>query len=367
MELAIAARTGWRDSTRWPTFRLAEGRSSSTTPSTSLRRPPSGHRRGHRPGTTAALLGLAALAALPDALRVRPDPRSAGPARGHRVPPALRPWDDQGAAPLALSRRSGRRRRGHSRGHRGRAVAPEPIGVGRRAELDPASPSTILCWPGRRGDHPARSQCAPPGPPGGPPAPLAPALGSSPGQPATTLPLAGAYVAGSPGQASSPAFGWLWNPAEAGTAVPVRAAMAAGAAAVVAITTAAVFVASLRTLAAPHLGTGCPGIWGQLRHVASAERVGKLRPTRTARRHRTGGSSQPAQIDGHRFLSPPSSRARSCRQPSSRAGALRPDEIALGSLTMRTLGKRLDDTVTFNAGPQPRQLRVVGRVVLNEG
>jgi hypothetical protein len=34
---------------------------------------------------------------------------------------------------------------------------------------------------------------------------------------------------------------------------------------------------------------------------------------------------------------------------------------------MRTLGKRLHDTVTFNAGPQPRQLRVVGRVVLNEG
>ena len=46
---------------------------------------------------------------------------------------------------------------------------------------------------------------------------------------------------------------------------------------------------------------------------------------------------------------------------------LHPDEIALGSLTSRSLGKRVGDTVTFVAGSKPRQLRVVGRVVLNDG
>jgi hypothetical protein len=46
---------------------------------------------------------------------------------------------------------------------------------------------------------------------------------------------------------------------------------------------------------------------------------------------------------------------------------LRPDEIALGSLTLHTLGRRLHDTVMFNAGSRPRQLRVVGQVVLNDG
>jgi hypothetical protein len=44
---------------------------------------------------------------------------------------------------------------------------------------------------------------------------------------------------------------------------------------------------------------------------------------------------------------------------------LRPDEVALGSLTLRALGKGVGDTVTF--GADSRQLRVVGRLVLNDG
>ena len=80
-------------------------------------------------------------------------------------------------------------------------------------------------------------------------------------------------------------------------------------------------------------------------------------------------SSLPAQIDGHSVPIAAFQPRKGVVPPTVIEGRepLRPDEMALGSLTMRTLGKRLHDTVTFNAGPQPRQLRVVGRVVLNEG
>jgi putative ABC transport system permease protein len=46
---------------------------------------------------------------------------------------------------------------------------------------------------------------------------------------------------------------------------------------------------------------------------------------------------------------------------------LRPDEIALGSVTLRGLGRRVGDTVTMAGERQPaRRLRVVGRVVLHQ-
>jgi hypothetical protein len=46
---------------------------------------------------------------------------------------------------------------------------------------------------------------------------------------------------------------------------------------------------------------------------------------------------------------------------------LRPDEIALGSITLGRLGGQLGDTVTVAASQRPaRRLRVVGRVVLHQ-
>ena len=148
--------------------------------------------------------------------------------------------------------------------------------------------------------------------------------------------------------------------------MPVRAAMAAAAAAVVAITTAAVFVASLAHLGRTPSGYGVSwdlGV-GNFADVASAERVGKLLAANPDLSAVTGlvSSSQPAQIDGHSVPIAAFQPRKGVVSPTVIEGRepLRPDEIALGSLTMRTLGKRLDDTVTFNAGPQPRQLRVVG-------
>jgi hypothetical protein len=163
------------------------------------------------------------------------------------------------------------------------------------------------------------------------------------------------------------------EPGRGRTAVPVRAAMAGAAAAVVAITTAAVFVASLAHLGRTPSGYGVSwdlGV-GNFADVASAERVGKLLAANPDLSAVTGlvSSSQPAQIDGHSVPIAAFQPRKGVVSPTVIEGRepLRPDEIALGSLTMRTLAKRLDDTVTFNAGPQPRQLRVVGRVVLNEG
>jgi hypothetical protein len=110
---------------------------------------------------------------------------------------------------------------------------------------------------------------------------------------------------------------------------------------------------------------------GNFADAASAERVGKLLAANPDLSAVAGlvSSSLPAQIDGHSVPIAAFQPRKGVVSPTVIEGRepLRPDEIALGSLTMRTLGKRLHDTVTFNAGPQPRQLRVVGRVVLNEG
>jgi hypothetical protein len=47
---------------------------------------------------------------------------------------------------------------------------------------------------------------------------------------------------------------------------------------------------------------------------------------------------------------------------------LRPEEIALGSTTLKRLGRRIGDMVTVAAGERspPRRLRVVGRIVLHQ-
>ena len=44
-----------------------------------------------------------------------------------------------------------------------------------------------------------------------------------------------------------------------------------------------------------------------------------------------------------------------------------PDEVALGATTMRTLGKRIGDTVVVSGVRDPQRLRVVGRVIVNQG
>jgi hypothetical protein len=163
------------------------------------------------------------------------------------------------------------------------------------------------------------------------------------------------------------------EPGRGRTAVPVRAAMAGAAAAVCAVTTAAVFAASLAHLDRTPSGYGVSwdlGV-GNFADATSAERVAKLLAANPALSAVAGlvSTSQPAQIDGHLVPMIAIQPVKGVVSPTVAGGRepLRPDEIALGSLTMRTLAKRLNDTVTFTTGSRPRQLRVVGQVVLNDG
>ena len=179
-----------------------------------------------------------------------------------------------------------------------------PIGVGRRAELDPgiavdqpvlavggvaiillvAVCAALPAWRAARAPGTSLGVIAPASPPR--PSRLAGALTSLAARPSV---VTGVRLALEPGRGR--------------TAVPVRAAMAGAAAAVVAITTAAVFVASLAHLGRTPSGYGVSwdlGV-GNFADVASAERVGKLLAANPDLSAVTGlvSSSQPAQIDGH--------------------------------------------------------------------
>jgi ABC-type antimicrobial peptide transport system permease subunit len=326
---------------------------------------------------TAALLGFAALAALAGVLLVGqtlarqvlleaaeyPTLRALGMTRGQLVVVALirAVVVAGGGAAIAVATAV--------------VLSPlTPIGVGRRAELDPgiavdqpvlavggvaiillvAVCAALPAWRAARAPGTSLGVIDPASPPRS--SRLAGALTSVAARPSV---VTGVRLALEPGRGR--------------TAVPVRAAMAGAAAAVVAITLAAVFAASLAHLGRTPSGYGVSwdlGV-GNFADATSAQRVGKLLAANPALSAVAGlvSSSQPAQIDGHSVPIAAFQPRKGVVSPTVIEGRepLRPDEIALGSLTMRTLGKRLHDTVTFNAGSQPRQLRVVGRVVLNEG
>jgi ABC-type lipoprotein release transport system permease subunit len=254
------------------------------------------------------------------------------------------------------------------------ALSPlTPIGVARRAELDPgpaadwpvlaAGGLVILAfvlasvvlpawWAARaRGDA------------------LGVAVPAGPGRQSL---VAGALAAtGAPPPAVT-GVRMALEPGRGRTAVPVRAAMAGATAAVCAVMAAGGFGASLARLAGspPAYGvawdvalggfaTGAAGEPIAARLLANPEiaavagMLGQLdvsvdgRPVPVLAIEEREGSVPPAVIEG--------------REP------LRSDEIALGSTTLQRLGRRVGDTVTVAAGEQPpRRLRVVGRVVLHQ-
>ena len=160
------------------------------------------------------------------------------------------------------------------------------------------------------------------------------------------------------------------EPGRGRTAVPVRAALVGTVAAVCAVTAAASFEASLAHLVAtpPAYGVTWDLAVGSFGLAATAEPVAKRlvnHPDVAAAAARLGfpamwidgqeipvvaieprkGSLPPAVVEGH--------------EPRQ------PDEIALGSITLRSLGKQMGDSVIV-AGPWGMQrARVVGRAVLN--
>lgn len=247
-----------------------------------------------------------------------------------------------------------------------------PIGVARRAELHPGIAAdwpmlvggglavlalvlvgaTVPAWRATRAHHDVLGVAFPAGP--GRTSRVAGALAST-GVPPPAV--TGARLALEPGRGR--------------TAVPVRAALAVATAAVCAVTAAAGFGASLGRLASSPAAYGVT--WdvavGGFASAAAAEPVARRLLANPEVAAVAGLLGQvDVSVDG-RFASVQAMEERKGSLPPAVIEGrepLRPDEIALGSITLQRLGRQVGDTVTMTAGQRPpRRLRVVGRVVLH--
>jgi hypothetical protein len=158
------------------------------------------------------------------------------------------------------------------------------------------------------------------------------------------------------------------EPGRGRTAVPVRAALAGTVVAVCAVTAAASFGASLTHLVAtpPAYGVTWDLAVGNFDMAATAEPVAKRlvsHPEVAAAAARLGeqvwinGQAIPVLAIEPRKGSLPLAVVEG-REPTS------PDEIALGSTTLRSLGKQAGDSVIVGGPWGVERLRVVGRAVL---
>ena len=161
------------------------------------------------------------------------------------------------------------------------------------------------------------------------------------------------------------------EPGRGRPAVPVRSALTAAAAAVCALTVAVTFGASLVRLAGDPRAYGVTwdlqvgnfaddqGPEQAARKLAGNPAVAAYRGAASGLGPLVGGQSVPllSFTPGKGSLGPVVVEGR---EPSQ------PDEIALGATSMRTLGKRIGDTVVVS-GVAEQRVRVVGRVVVNLG
>jgi ABC-type lipoprotein release transport system permease subunit len=155
--------------------------------------------------------------------------------------------------------------------------------------------------------------------------------------------------------------------------VPVRAAIVGAAAAVCALTAAGVFGASLARLVAT------PGAYGwtwdlSVGNFASIPQARQAAQTLDATR---GVDSYVGAVTGELLVD--SSRVKVLAVERGKASVplgvvegrepVGPGEIALGTATLRALGKHVGDTAAMAtaAGQPSQQLRVVGRMVLSAG
>jgi hypothetical protein len=169
------------------------------------------------------------------------------------------------------------------------------------------------------------------------------------------------------------------EPGRGRTAVPVRAAIAGAAAAVCALTAAGVLAASLTRLVGVPAARGWTwdasvGYFTSLQQAQQAARslnatpavdgyLGMLADQLVVDSQPLGPGSKRVDILAiERARGPVPLQVVEGREPVG------PDEIALGSTTMRELGKRIGDPLEaeFEVGPS-LHLRIVGRMVLSAG
>jgi MacB-like periplasmic core domain/FtsX-like permease family len=162
------------------------------------------------------------------------------------------------------------------------------------------------------------------------------------------------------------------EPGRGRTAVPVRSAITAAAAAVIALTLAAVFGASLLRLVRDPAAYGVT--WdvrvGNLIDPRAAElAAGRLADDPAVAAYRGLVTGVGSFVDGRSVPLLSFSPGKGSLGPAVVEGRepIRPDEVALGATTMRTLGKRIGDTVEVSGVGEPQRLRVVGRVIVNQG
>jgi hypothetical protein len=163
------------------------------------------------------------------------------------------------------------------------------------------------------------------------------------------------------------------EPGRGRTAVPIRSAIIAAAGAVCALTVAITFSASLLGL------LGDPRAYG----VTWDASVGNFSDPQTASQGAKNLAANPGVaayagvvtgledplLDGRSVQIMALAPGKGELLPAVIEGRAptQPDEIALGSVTMRTLAKRIGDTVLATTTGASRRLRVVGRLVVSTG
>jgi FtsX-like permease family len=162
------------------------------------------------------------------------------------------------------------------------------------------------------------------------------------------------------------------EPGRGRTAVPVRSALTATAAAVCALTVAVTFGGSLAHLA------GDPRAYGvswdlQVGNFADApgpeQAARKLAADPAVAAYRGAMSGIGPLLEGRPVTVLSFAPGKGSLGPVvvEGRGPAQPDEVALGTVTMRTLGRRIGDTVEIRGAGEPQRLRIVGRVVANLG
>jgi ABC-type lipoprotein release transport system permease subunit len=161
------------------------------------------------------------------------------------------------------------------------------------------------------------------------------------------------------------------EPGRGHAAVPIRSAIIAAAGAVCALTIAVTFSASLSRLLSDPAAYGVTwdvsvGNFTDPQGAQQAARTLDANPAIAAYAGLVTGAPDPL-IDGRSVQLLSFAPGKSELLPTVVEGRAptQPDEIALGSLTMRTLGKRIGDTVVVATPTASQRLRVVGRVIVN--